>query len=57
MIFGVLIIIISVIATGIYTFFANVYFDKAQQEALRELENSGLLEDFKEGKITYHKGE
>ncbi len=54
---GVLIIIISVIATGIYTCFANVYFDKAQQEALRELENSGLLEDFKEGKITYHKGE
>ncbi|WP_104721763.1 DUF485 domain-containing protein [Helicobacter mesocricetorum] len=52
---GIFLIIICVVATGIYTFFANVYFDKTQQEALQELESSGLLEDFKEGKITYYK--
>ncbi|MDE5603114.1 MAG: DUF485 domain-containing protein [Helicobacter sp.] len=54
---GVFLIVICIIATGIYTFFANVYFDKAQEEALKELENSGLLEDLKEGKMTYHKGQ
>ena len=52
---GVCLIIICIVATGIYTFFANVYFDKAQEEALQELERSGLLEDLKEGKITYYK--
>ncbi|AWI34622.1 DUF485 domain-containing protein [Helicobacter apodemus] len=52
---GICLIVTCIIATGIYTFFANVYFDKAQEEVLQELEGSSLLEDLKEGKITYYK--
>lgn len=51
-ILGVSIIVLSIISTGIYTLFANKYFDKEQGEILEELESVGLLEDFKQGKIT-----
>jgi len=51
-ILGVFIIVLSIISTGIYTLFANKYFDKEQSEILEELESVGLLDDFKQGKVT-----
>lgn len=44
---GVFIIVLSIISTGIYTLFANKYFDKEQAEVLEELEQVGILEEFK----------
>lgn len=44
---GVSIIILSIVSTGIYTLFANKYFDKEQAEVLEELEKSGILETLK----------
>ena len=38
-------------AAGLYTFFANWYFDKMQKETIEDLEKSGALEDLKNGKI------
>lgn len=46
-VWGIGIIVISIVATGIYTLFANKYFDKEQAEVLEELQNIGLLETFK----------
>ncbi len=48
---GVFLIILSIVATGIYTLFANKYFDKEQTEILEELDKSGLITDLKEGKM------
>ncbi len=47
---GVSLIVLCIITTGIYTFFANKYFDKEQAEILKELEDSGAINDLKEGK-------
>lgn len=44
---GVSIIVLSIVSTGIYTLFANKYFDKEQAEVLEELEKSGILETLK----------
>ena len=44
---GVSIIVLSFVSTGIYTLFANKYFDKEQAEVLEELEKSGILETLK----------
>ncbi len=46
---GVSLIALCIIVTGLYTFFANQYFDRRQGEILRELEKSGALEDLKNG--------
>ena len=46
---GIFLIILFIIVTGIYTFLANQYFDKQQEEILERLENSGGLEDLKNG--------
>lgn len=43
-ILGIAIIIISIVSTGVYTLFANKYFDKEQIEIIEELTNSGALE-------------
>ena len=48
---GISIIVLSIVSTGIYTLFANKYFDKEQGEIIEELEKVGLLEDMKRGRI------
>lgn len=47
---GIFLIILCIIVTGLYTFFANQYFDRRQNEILKELEKTGALEDLKNGK-------
>lgn len=44
-ILGIAIIAISIVSTGIYTLFANKYFDKEQDEILEDLKESGALEE------------
>lgn len=41
---GISIIVISIASTGIYTLFANKYFDKEQAEIIEDLRESGALE-------------
>lgn len=43
-ILGIFIIVLSIVSTGIYTLFANKYFDKEQAEILEDLQESGALE-------------
>ena len=52
-IYGIFIIVSCIIVTGLYTFVANQYMDKDQDEILSDIEKSGLMEDLKNGKITY----
>lgn len=46
---GVSLIIICIIATGAYTFFANKYMDKEQQEIVDELKRTGALDELQRG--------
>lgn len=48
--FGIFLIVLCITVTGLYTFFANQYFDRRQDEILQDLEQSGALEDLKNGK-------
>ena len=48
---GIFIIILCIVTTGIYTFFANKYLDKEQEEILQELEETGVIQDLQKGKI------
>lgn len=50
---GVFLIVLSVVATGLYTFLANSYFDKDQDEILRELEESDAIKPLQNGEIDY----
>lgn len=50
---GIFLIVLSIIATGIYTFIANYSFDKEQEESLADLENADILEKLKKGEINY----
>lgn len=43
-ILGIFIIGLAIVSTGIYTLFANKYFDKEQAEILEDLQESGALE-------------
>ncbi|PZT48896.1 hypothetical protein B6S12_00960 [Helicobacter valdiviensis] len=52
-IFGIFLIFLCIISTGLYTFFANKHFDKVQKEVLEDLEKSGALQDLQDGKIDY----
>lgn len=47
---GIFLIMLCILTTGLYTFFANQHFDKLQSNVLEELERSGALEDLKNGK-------
>lgn len=42
---GITIIVVSIASTGIYTLFANKYFDKEQAEIIEDLQDSGALEE------------
>lgn len=41
---GLIIIMLCIISTGIYTYIANKYFDKEQNLILKEMEESGLIQ-------------
>ena len=43
-ILGIFIIGLAIVSTGLYTLFANKYFDKEQAEILEDLQESGALE-------------
>lgn len=47
---GIAIIVISIVSTGIYTLFANKYFDKEQGEIIEDLSECGVLESMIKGK-------
>lgn len=49
-ILGIFLIVLSIALTGVYTLFANKYFDKEQEEVIQELDKNGLIEDLKEGR-------
>ena len=48
--FGIFLSVLSIVLTGIYTLFANKYFDKEQEEVIDELRQNGLIEDLQEGR-------
>ncbi|TLD80955.1 DUF485 domain-containing protein [Helicobacter sp. MIT 05-5293] len=50
---GMFLIALCVIATGLYTFLANWYFDKDQESIIEELKESGAIEALQSGKISY----
>ena len=49
-ILGVFIIVLSIVSTGIYTLFANKYFDKEQAEVLEEMDRVGLVKEMQNEK-------
>lgn len=49
-ILGVFIIVLSIVSTGIYTLFANKYFDKEQAEVLEELDRVDLVKEMQNQK-------
>ncbi len=51
--YGIFIILVCIIATGFYTFVANQYMDKNQEEILKDIEKNGLMQDLQSGKISY----
>ncbi len=50
---GISIIVLSIIATGVYTFLANTYLDKEQENILQQLEEADVIEALKNGEIGY----
>lgn len=56
-ILGISLIVICIIATGLYTFLANTYFDRDQNEVLGQLEENDVLEALKSGEIHYREYE
>ena len=46
-------IVLCIISTGIYTFIANYFLDKEQEEVLKNLEKEGLIDALQNGKISY----
>ncbi|MBC5857232.1 DUF485 domain-containing protein [Campylobacter jejuni] len=50
---GIGLILLCIISTGIYTFIANCFLDKEQEEAIESLKNEGLLDALKNGQINY----
>ncbi|WP_104718885.1 DUF485 domain-containing protein [Helicobacter trogontum] len=49
-ILGIFIIALSIVSTGIYTLFANKYFDKEQAEVLEEMDRVGLIQEMQNEK-------
>lgn len=49
-ILGVFIIVLSIVSTGVYTLFANKYFDKEQAEVLEEMDRVGLVKEMQNEK-------
>ncbi|MCR2110154.1 DUF485 domain-containing protein, partial [Campylobacter upsaliensis] len=45
-------IVLCIISTGIYTFIANYFLDKEQEEMLKNLEKESLIDTLQNGKIS-----
>ncbi len=52
-ILGVFLIVLCIVATGLYTFLVNTYFDKEQQEILDSLQKHNVIESLQNGEIAY----
>ncbi len=52
-ILGVFLIVLCIVAKGLYTFLANTYFDKEQQEILDSLQKHNVIESLQNGEIAY----
>lgn len=50
---GLFTIVLSIVATGIYTFLANTYFDRDQANILEQLQESNVIDALKQGEIDY----
>ncbi|MCW1360809.1 DUF485 domain-containing protein [Campylobacter sp. US33a] len=50
---GIFIIALCIIVTGFYTFIANQYLDKNQEELLKDLENNNLTKHLQNGELSY----
>ncbi|WP_276896547.1 DUF485 domain-containing protein [Helicobacter japonicus] len=50
---GIFLIALCIVATGLYTFLANTYFDKDQEEILDSLRESKIIESLEKGEICY----
>ncbi|MCH5337062.1 MAG: DUF485 domain-containing protein [Campylobacter sp.] len=55
--FGIFIIISCIVTTGLYTFVANQYMDKNQEEILSDIERSGLTQQLQSGELSYNQEE
>ncbi len=52
-ILGMSLILLCIITTGIYTFIANYFLDKEQEEVIKKLKDENLIDGLKNGKIDY----
>lgn len=50
---GIFLIALCIVATGLYTFLANTYFDKDQEEILDSLRENKIIESLEKGEICY----
>lgn len=50
---GVFLIVLSIFATGIYTFVANHFLDKEQEYLIKDLEKQELVDKLASGEINY----
>ena len=55
--FGIFIIATCIVTTGLYTFVANQYMDKNQEEILDSIEKNGLTKGLQSGEISYNQEE
>lgn len=52
-ILGIFLMLLCMVATGVYTFIANYFFDKEQNAILKDLQKEGLLEPLENGELDY----
>lgn len=50
---GLALIVLCIVSTGIYTFIANSFLDKEQEEVIKNLKKQGLLDALSNGEINY----
>ncbi|KGI57334.1 DUF485 domain-containing protein [Campylobacter sp. MIT 97-5078] len=52
-IFGVFLIVLCLVTTGIYTYIANYFLDKEQNDLLENIRKQGLLEALQNGELNF----
>lgn len=50
---GIFLIVLCIVATGLYTFLANNYFDKEQEAILKHLAKENVLDSLIKGELDY----